>query len=369
MNKKFSFILQDQCHYKYFRFVIFTLSCFILLLVSGCDKIEKVANEAPTCQITSPENNCTVDQGSTINITASAEDNDGTITEMRLYADELFIGTSSSPFRFLWNTTGVETGRHTIKTIVTDEGGSTTSDKIFIYVAKQGNVVLITDSVKDFDGNTYRTVKIGNQWWMAENLKTKHFADGIEIRMVESNPDWKNLSYTDKAYCYYDNSLINAERFGALYTWAAAMNGAATSELNPSNVQGICPCGWHLPSDAEWIELEMFLGMSFLEADAFGWRGTDEGDQMKTTSGWFNGGNGTNTSGFSALPGGERLAGPFTGITEITRFWSTTEYINLTHLAFNRSLSYKYSQVGWFSANHLYGFPKNFGFSVRCVKN
>jgi uncharacterized protein (TIGR02145 family) len=369
MIKKVTFILQDSCSIIYFKFVVFTFSYFLLLFVFGCSKAEKSDNKAPTCQITSPENNYEVEQGVYVDITANAEDADGIITEMHLYADESFVGTSSSPFHFLWNTTGVETGRHSIKIIVTDEGGSTTSDKIFIYVAKQENVVFINDSVKDFDGNIYRTVKIGNQWWMAENMKTTHFEDGTEIPMVESNPDWKNLSYTDKAYCYYDNSLINAERYGKLYTWAAAMNGAATSELNPSNVQGICPCGWHLPSDAEWIELEMFLGMSFLEADAFGWRGTDEGDQMKTTSGWFNSGNGTNISGFSALPGGERVAGPFTGITEITRFWSTTEYINLTHLAFNRSLSYKYSQVGWFSANHLYGFPKNFGFSVRCVKN
>ncbi len=221
----------------------------------------------------------------------------------------------------------------------------------------------------DFDGNNYKTVAIGDQTWMAENLKSSHFSDGTEITQVQSNSDWNNLSFTDKAYCYYDNSASNGSTFGALYTWAAAMNGAESSELNPSNVQGACPCGWHLPSDEEWIELEMYLGMSYEEAYALGWRGTDEGDKLKTTVGWYNSGNGTNSSGFSALPGGSRKNGLFDGLTKTTIFWSSTEYFNITHLAFNRSLSYLYSQIGWFSAAHYYGYPKNYGLSVRCLKD
>ena len=346
-----------------------SISGLSLLTVTGCHKTEKVENLIPVCRITSPENESIIEQGTSISIIANAEDTDGVITEVRFYIDGIFVGASNFPFHFDWNTYGEETGSHTIIIVVTDESGGITSDKIVINIIKQGGEVLVTDSVSDIDGNTYRTVKIGNQWWMAENMKTTHYSDGQEIPLVENNINWMNLSYIDKAYSFYDNDVTNAGVYGALYTWAAAMNGAETSELNPSNVQGICPCGWHLPSDAEWIELEMQLGMSFSEADAFGWRGTDDGDKMKSESGWFNGGNGTNSSGFSAIPGGERVAGPFTGLTEITRFWSTTEYINLTHLAFNRSLSYNYSQVGWFSEHHLYGFPKNFGFSVRCVKN
>lgn len=221
----------------------------------------------------------------------------------------------------------------------------------------------------DFDGNNYTTAVIGNQTWMAENLKATHFSDGTEITLVQSNTEWGNLSYSDQAYCYYDNSLPNGNTFGALYTWAAAMNGAESSELNPSNVQGVCPCGWHLPSDEEWVELEMYLGMSYEEAYALGWRGTDEGDKLKSAFGWYNDGNGTNSSGFSALPGGSRKNGLFDGLTKTTIFWSSTEYFHLTHLAFNRSLSYLYSQVGWFSAAHYYGYPKNYGLSVRCLKD
>jgi len=255
--------------------------------------------------------------------------------------------------------------QYTVKLSASNQYGTGTENKEqYITVAE-----LETGTVADYEGNIYKTVKIGNQWWMAENLKTAHFDDGTEIPLVESNNEWSNLDYSDKAYCYYDNSLENVNIYGALYTWAAAMNGATTSELNPSDVQGICPCNWHLPSDAEWIELEMQLGMSFSQADAFGWRGTNEGDKMKTTSGWYNGGNGSNSSGFSALSGGQRTIESFRGITELTIFWSSTEYINITYLAFNRTLSYQNSGVGWFRAQHFYGYPKNYGFSVRCVKD
>jgi uncharacterized protein (TIGR02145 family) len=224
-------------------------------------------------------------------------------------------------------------------------------------------------SCNDYDGNHYTTALIGNQTWMAENLKSTHFSDGTEINQVQSNSEWGNLSYSDQAYCYYDNSISNGNTFGALYTWAAAMNGAESSELSPSDVQGACPCGWHLPSDAEWMELEMFLGMTYEEAYGLGWRGTDEGDKLKSASGWFNDGNGTNSSGFSALPGGSRMNDLFSGLGQTTCYWSTTEYFNITYLAFNRSLSYLNSQIGFFSASHYYGYPKNYGLSIRCVKD
>ncbi len=226
-----------------------------------------------------------------------------------------------------------------------------------------------TSTVSDYDGNSYKTIKIGNQWWMAENLKTTHMANGTEIQLVESNSEWENLSYSNKAYCFYDNSLVNASIYGALYTWAAATNGEGSSETNPSGIQGICPCDWHLPSDTEWMELEMFLGMSYDDAYNLGWRGTDEGDKLKSTSGWYDNGNGNNSSGFSALPAGQRIDGSFNGLTSTTLFWTSTEYFRFTYLAFNRKLSYNKSGIGWFKSSHYYGYPKNYGFSVRCVKN
>jgi uncharacterized protein (TIGR02145 family) len=159
--------------------------------------------------------------------------------------------------------------------------------------------------VIDYDGNTYRTVHIGEQTWMAENLKVTHYADGTAITLVESN--W----HSDvEAYCWYANSTTNRDTYGGLYNWAAAMKGAASSDTNPSGVQGVCPDGWHLPSDEEWKQLEMHLGMSLEEANASApghyWRGTDEGGKLKEngTSYWSDPNTGaTNSSGFTALPG------------------------------------------------------------------
>jgi uncharacterized protein (TIGR02145 family) len=205
---------------------------------------------------------------------------------------------------------------------------------------------------------------------MAENLKTTHFSNGIEIPLVENNVSWGNLDFSDKAYCYYDDSILHADTYGALYNWAAAMNGAESSEFTPSQVQGVCPTGWHLPSDGEWIVLEMKLGMSFDEAWLVGWRGSNEGTKMKATEGWDNNGNGTNSSGFSALPAGIRNDhGIFTDVGKTAHFWSTTEYLHNTTHAFNRKLTYNHAGVGWFLASHYYGYPKDFGFSVRCVKD
>ncbi len=113
------------------------------------------------------------------------------------------------------------------------------------------------ETVTDIDLNVYQTVQIGDQIWMAENLKTTRYADGSDIPLVEGSVEWDALTATGKAYCWYDNSTTNRDIYGGLYTWSAAMNGAASSEANPSGVQGVCPDGWHLPSDAEWKELEI----------------------------------------------------------------------------------------------------------------
>lgn len=258
-------------------------------------------------------------------------------------------------------------GIYTIMLITANSAGSDTLTKNdFITVAAGGSE---TGTVSDYDGNKYTIIKIGLQWWMSENLKTTHFADGTEIPRIENNAEWDNLDITDKAYCYYENSPASGGTYGALYTWSAAMNGAGSTDGNPSYVQGACPEGWHLPSDSEWIELEMFLGMTWAEAFALGWRGEDEGNMLKTTSGWDMNGNGTNSSGFTALPGGYRVDNLFTDLGKTTAYWSTTEYINNHSYAFNRSLSYLHSGIGWFSASHFYGHPKYFGLAVRCLKD
>jgi len=202
---------------------------------------------------------------------------------------------------------------------------------------------------KDFDGNIYKTVVIGTQRWMAENLRVTHYPDGTFIPNVTDDTEWSNLgdNNTDDAYCFYDTDSGN----GALYTYAAAKNA--------------CPTGWHLPSDDEWKTLEMFLGMSQNEADKIKWRGTDEGTKLKAKSGWNNNGNGNDDYGFTALPEGYRNyeSGLFEETGNYGRWWSSTENSDNSDNAYLRDLSYEQTKI------YRKSYPKSTGSSVRCVKD
>lgn len=169
-------------------------------------------------------------------------------------------------------------------------------------------IVIEKGTVTDIDGNQYQTVKIGDQWWMAENLKVEHYRDGsliTEIPTTEADSVW---AQSLGAYCSFEDSI-----YGHLY------NHFAIEDLN-----GIAPEGWHIPSDAEWKTLEKTIGMQQNQVDALAWRGTKEGEILmnKALAGWpqasvaF----GSNLYGFSALPGGCRLQNGFTN-TEKYRFF------------------------------------------------
>ncbi len=225
--------------------------------------------------------------------------------------------------------------------------------------------------VKDIDGNLYNTVSIGTQVWMAENLKTTHYADGTEIPLVKDNTEWTNLgdNSTDDAYCWYNNDSVSyAGTYGALYTWAASMKKATSSSSNPSGVQGACPDGWHLPSDDEWKELEMHLGMSQSDADNTGARGTNEGSKLAGNASLWNNGDLKNnsefgTSNFSCLPGGSRRGsdGLF-GFMGHEGYWlSSTEDSN--NKAWTRYLG------AWNSEISRYSYNKSGGDSIRCIKD
>jgi uncharacterized protein (TIGR02145 family) len=205
----------------------------------------------------------------------------------------------------------------------------------------------IYGSVSDIEGNAYRTIQIGTQTWMAENLRTTKFNDGSNI-------------WTVGAYYWYNNDPVSfKDTYGALYNWHAVNTGK------------LCPTGWHAPSDEEWKQLEMALGMSKASADSsyvdfdvygMGYRGTDQGTQMKATSGWSTwegrGGNGTNTSGFSALPAGDT---GWDGIYECAGV--STSYWCFGDPPIARTLGSDESKV---SRAVYYTY---IGFSVRCLKD
>ncbi len=177
-----------------------------------------------------------------------------------------------------------------------------------------GNQVVFSTNITDVDGNTYKTVTIGTQVWMAEDLKTTKFEDSSPIPNVTDNATWAAL--TTPAYSWYNNDeATNKPVYGALYNWYAVNTGS------------LCPSGFHVPIDQDFKTLESFLGMPAAQLDRWGWGGTDQGSQMKNTTGWLAGENGTNTSGFSAIPGGYRYAatGTFNDLGNLIYMWTRTE--------------------------------------------
>jgi uncharacterized protein (TIGR02145 family) len=189
---------------------------------------------------------------------------------------------------------------------------------------------------------------------MAENLKVTHYSDGTEIPLVESTSEWDTQGITVKAYCFYENSSTYRDLYGALYTWAAAMNGAESSTANPSGVQGVCPSGWHLPSDTEWTELTDHLGGLGIAGGKLKEAGTTHWNSPNTGA--------TNESGFTALPGGGRYGnGVFNDVGNSAEFWVATEDGSVN--AWARNIIYNSAAV-----NRL-GYYKSPGFSVRCVRD
>jgi uncharacterized protein (TIGR02145 family) len=203
-----------------------------------------------------------------------------------------------------------------------------------------------SDFLDSRDGHVYKMVKIGNQIWMAENL--------AYLPAVSPPTSGSNTAPYYYVYGYSGTDITaakataNYSTYGVLYNWSAA--------------KVACPSGWHLPSDAEWKQLEMNLGLTQEQAELSSWRGTDQGTQMKSSSGWYNNGNGTNTSGFAAPPGGDRYSdGHIDYISYYGLWWSATEYSASN--AWNRGLYFNKNNV-------LRDNPaKDHGFSVRCVKD
>ncbi len=212
-----------------------------------------------------------------------------------------------------------------------------------------------TATVTDVNGNVYKTVKIGDQWWMAEDLRTTKYSDDTPIIKINesADDDWKNS--TVGSYCVISNHF--------LYNWYTMQTS-----------KNIAPEGWRIPSDEDWKKLEAFLGMSSEETNKTNWRGSKEGDKLKikqTGDGatmWTKYGEvwGTNESGFTALASGFRMfdgtIGDKKNSPDVTTafYWSSTLH---DQEAWYRYLDYKNSNI------FRYHGPKAYGFSVRCIKN
>ncbi len=207
-----------------------------------------------------------------------------------------------------------------------------------------------TDTVTDIDGNVYKTIKIGDQVWMTENLKVTRYTNGDTIPYLLIPSQWEDTN--DGALCAFvdskNNNQIDIDTYGLIY------NGYIVA-IDAS--RNIAPDGWHVPTDEEWKELEMQIGMFQVDADSTGWRGSLEGNGLKSATRM----GGSNVVGFTALPGGYRDFRGLYGSNEVAYFWSST--VNGDGHLWMRSLGKSIATIGRFPLS------KNYGASIRCVKD
>jgi len=202
-----------------------------------------------------------------------------------------------------------------------------------------------TNTVTDIDGNVYKTIKIGEKVWMAENMRTSKYNDGIPIQYIIDDASWAALAAG--AWCYYGNEPANDKPYGKLYNWAAAGTGK------------LCPVGWHIPTGADWKDL----------FTALGWEGGDDGiinvagGKMKATDYWAEPNTeATNESGFTGLPGGlRRVDGTFDRKGTYGVWWSSVVYSDFRYCY---GLNHNDGKV-----RTDYWGERKAGRSCRCVKD
>ena len=206
------------------------------------------------------------------------------------------------------------------------------------------NMILIglyAQTLNDINGNVYKTIVIGKQTWMAENLKTTKYNDGTAIPLVSDYNKWSRLS--TPAYCCYENNSSNKAVFGALYNWYCVNTGK------------LCPSGWHVPTNDEWTTLTSYLGGDSVAGGKLKDTCTTYWIKPNTAA--------TNESGFAALPGGYRYSkGIFASMGISGYWWSSTE--SRTNTAWYRPLHYNSGKIDIY-----WGHLKQDGFSIRCMKD
>ncbi len=187
-----------------------------------------------------------------------------------------------------------------------------------------------------------QTATIGTQVWMTKNLDVAKFRNGDPIPEAKTNEEWKKAGKNKQpSWCYYENDSTNGAKYGKLYNWYA---------VNDS--RGLAPVGYHIPSYEDWWRLTDYLG------------GQEEstGKKMQSTFGWADDQNGTNESGFSCFPTGDRSdIGNFSDLGLEGSWWSSTEY--------GKKVAFLLTIRGWLTAPDIYSLDKKNGFSVRCIKD
>lgn len=329
------------------RSIVVCFLCVIIFYSCG-DK-----NILPYCEITSPEINEKSLCGDTLVVSIDAFDPDGTINDVFISINDTgVISCNSFPYNYYWDTKKANEGNVVIKATAIDDNNEGTSDQITIKFTSPGIPCQEEPFIVDIDENVYETVLIGNQCWMKENLMVSHYPNGSPIPFVECDQEWCELldSERNDAYCYQNNDTSSC--YGVLYTYSAAI----ANNWQDDNVdnQGICPDGWHIPSEYDWSVLFEYLGGEEIAG----------GKMKEATYSYWNRPNldATNKSGFSGLPAGLRSykSGIFSYKGEIAIWWSAEEHKSLEssyYLHMN-------SEKAIYNNSNITS-----GLSVRCLRN
>ena len=270
------------------------------------------------------------------------------------------IGTGS----FTSNITGLTAGTtYYVRAYATNSEGAAYGNEVSFTTPV---FICGTSTLTDIDGNIYNTVQIGTQCWMKENLRTTHYADGTLIQVGIYGSPTEPYRYNP------NNDINNVSIYGYLYNWPAVMHGTSSSSANPSSVQGICPTGWHVPSDAEWTQLTNYV--SSQSEYVCGSDNSNIAKALADTTGWNNSTrictpgydpSNNNTTGFSALPAGHFSSSlTYDSFGNRGFFWSATDMNNPNrNKAYARYLQHNSSEAWLCYVNY------NNGCSVRCIRD
>jgi len=333
----------------------------LTLLLLGFQACDRNSAEA-SCEILLQVSSMEFYEGCTIPISILAKDGNSQVDGISLTVNGIAHKEMADyPYVFYWNTVGYEAGEYEILASFVSSNQTLLSHKINITLLPV--CVDCPEEVTDIDGNHYAVVQIGNQCWMAENMRTTHYADGKPLKDGNSGRADSLISSFSQPpdlvigwYFAYEGDSLHSNEYGFLYNWPSVVNGLEVSRNSDGYIQGLAPNGWHIPEVDEWRALIDYLG----GVEIAGARLKDP-----TSPRWGPGGSeGFGDSGFLALPGGCSIYNnSYLGEGESAYFWTATPTI-VNH-AYHILLS-KYDS----RANVLgHQDSKRFGYSLRCVMN